>query len=234
MLSDLRAKISPTSSPLACLVWYLLSYIGLMGLLWLAAHRTSVAPSATPQARPTIHWRYATKTSPTGRFQLQEKCPPKNISGLCSWIFPNGNETPPFALDMSLETSTASLARWSSDDQFIFICAELGSSIECVNPTPQIWDVANGSLVAHIGAGIPAAQWKPNESILAYYDMEGRGPNVYLLDVKSGKESTMTTCPRWLVDPLPKDVTPGMLVNSQAIWLDICNRLSHQATLSVP
>ncbi len=182
---------------------------------------------ATPTA--SIKWRYETVTSPTGRFQLQKKCPPNNINALCSWIFPNGTETPPF-----------SQVSWSNDDQFAYICAIPGSSIQCVYGTPQIWDVANGSLIADrfalegAGRGATILQWKADESILAYLDMVAAGPPVYVYDAKDRKLSKMTTCPRWLVDSLPKDDTPGMLEKPEDNWLVICSRLSYQATSGVP
>ena len=131
-------------------------------------------------------------SSPSGLYEFERECEDVGMTRMCKIVFESGNRT---------ELYTWIL--WSDDDRFAMICAITNSSFACLGGTPQVWDMAQGSLVGTAvslrAGGNVAAVWKPKEHLVVYFDIQTAStPEFRSFDADTHVVSDLEQCPDWI------------------------------------
>ncbi len=138
-------------------------------------------------------------SSPSGKYEYERECEDVGMTRMCKIVFENGNRTELFTWIL-----------WSDDDLFAITCAITNSSLSCLNGTPQVWDMAQGSLVGTAvslrAGGNVAAVWKPREHIVVYFDSQTAStPVLKSFDADTHVVSDLERCPNWITEAIRPD-----------------------------
>ncbi len=129
-------------------------------------------------------------------YVYERECQDVGVTRMCQIVFENGNRTELFTWIM-----------WSDDDQFAITCAITNSSLSCLDGTPQVWDMPQGSLVGAAGSlragGNVAAVWKPNEHLVVYFDIQTADtPELRSFDADTQVVTDLEQCPDWISEAI--------------------------------